>query len=178
MHRCGGGVGHEGAKKIGTNKLKPAKKATNYRSSMEAIKNDIFYCRKPKHAADFERSLKMVADYIHQDGDTESMLVARGIKTFTTTTINAPPMPPRIEDPDNTGVMIEDHEAMIMWDGELCCFPTQRNDLRNGLVQGYALLCNQCTSLMRSKLKQHPDFPTFDGAKDRIALVTQMRNIV
>ena len=32
--------------------------------------------------------------------------------------------------------------------------------------------------LMKNKLKQHPDFMTFVGSKDTIALVTKMGNIV
>ena len=31
---------------------------------------------------------------------------------------------------------------------------------------------------MRSKLEQHPNFPTFNGMKNPIDLITEMRNIV
>ena len=65
-----------------------------------------------------------------------------------------------------------------MWEGELRHLPSWRNDLQNGLVQSYALLWNQCTPLMKNKLEQHPDFPTFNAAKDPIALIIEMRNIV
>ena len=47
-----------------------------------------------------------------------------------------------------------------MWEGELRHLPTRRNDLKKGLVQGYAILWNQCTPSMKSKLEQHPDYPT------------------
>lgn len=63
-----GGIKWNSAEKQG-NKLKPVKKATGYTSDTEAIKNDIFACGKQEHAADFERVLKRVADYIRQEGD-------------------------------------------------------------------------------------------------------------
>ena len=69
--------------------------------------------------------------------------MAEGIETFTTPTIPIPTMPGRIKDPLNPGVMIEDRGAMIMWEGELRHLPTRRNNLRNGLVQSYAIIWNQ-----------------------------------
>ncbi len=65
-----------------------------------------------------------------------------------------------------------------MWEGELCHIPTRRNDLANGLVKAYALIWDQCSQVMRSKLEQFPIFRTFDAAKDPIQLLTEMRNIV
>ena len=40
------------------------------------------------------------------------------------------------------------------------------------------MLWNQSTPIIRSKLEQHTDFPTFDAVKDPIALVHEMRNII
>ncbi len=37
---------------------------TTYLSNMDAIRNDIFDCRKPEHAAAFKKSLKKAVDYI------------------------------------------------------------------------------------------------------------------
>ena len=64
------------------------------------------------------------------------------LKTFTVLTIHVAPMPPRIEDLTNSDIMIEDRVTMLIWEGELCHLPSCRNDLRNGLVQIYALLWN------------------------------------
>ena len=179
MNNRPGGTGRGGAGRGGpTRKVRPGKKPTTYTSDTEALKNDIFDCGKPEHAAAFERSLKRVADYIRREGDKESVLVADGIESFTMPTIQVPPMPPWVEDPNNPGAMMEDRGAMIMWEGELRHLPTRRNDLRNGLVQSYALLWNQCAPLMKSKLEQHPNYPTFNATKDPIALITEMRNIV
>ncbi len=58
--------------------------------------------------------------------------MADGLEKFTMPTIQVPPMPPRVKDPLNPGVLIEDRGAMIMWEGELRHLPTRRNDLRNG----------------------------------------------
>ena len=77
----------------------------------------------------FEKSLKRVADYICQEGDKENVLATNGLESFTTPVINAPRMPPRIEDPANPGSMIEDRGAMIMWQGELRHLTTHRTDL-------------------------------------------------
>ena len=101
------------------NIMRPTKKSATYTSDTEAIKNDIFDCGKPEHAASFEKSLKRVADYIRREGDKESILVAEGLESFTMPIITAPPMPPLIEDPNNPGIMIEDRGAMIMWEGKL-----------------------------------------------------------
>ena len=103
--------------------------------------------------AAFERLLKRVVDYIRQEGDKESVLVTEGLESFTTPMIQVPQMPQRIPDPDNPGALMEDRGAMIMWKGELHHLPTQKNGLRNGLVQSYALLWIQCTPLMNSKLE-------------------------
>jgi hypothetical protein len=60
----GGGVGQGGLERKVASKPRPSKKSTTYTSNTEAIKNDVFDCGKPEHAASFERSLKRVADYI------------------------------------------------------------------------------------------------------------------
>jgi hypothetical protein len=104
--------------------------------------------------------------------------MAEGLENFTMPTIQVPPMPPRVKDLLNPGLMIEDQGAMIMWEGEQCHLPTRRNDIPNGLVQSYALVGNQCTLLVKSNLEKHPNFPTFNATKDSIALITKMRNIV
>jgi hypothetical protein len=124
MNNCPGAVGQGGASRGGLDKRahtkpKPPKKGAVYTSDTEAIKNDVFDCGRPEHAATFEKSLKRVADYIRREGDKESVLVADGLEAFTTPRIEVPPMPPRIEDPANPGIMIEDRGAMIMWEGEL-----------------------------------------------------------
>ena len=115
----GGGAGRGGLERKIVYKMKPAKKSATYTSDTEAIKNVIFDCGKPEHAASFEKSLKRVADYIRREGDKENILVADGLESFTMPIITVPPMPPRIEDPKNPGVIIEDRGAMIMWEGEL-----------------------------------------------------------
>ena len=171
-------MGHGGREKKQVNKPKPGKKSSTYTSDTEALKNDIFDCSKPEHAAAFEKSLKRVVHYIRREGEKECVLMADGLEKFTMPMIQVPPMPPRVKDPLNPGVLIEDRGAMIMWEGELRHLPTRRNDLRNGLVQSYTLLWNQCTPLMKSKLEQHPDFPTFNANKDPNALITEMQNIV
>lgn len=82
----------------------------------EAIKNNIFDCRKQEHAADFERLLNRVAGYIRLEGDKENVLVASGIETFTIPNTEMPPLPPSVEDPGNPGVLIKDNRAKIMWE--------------------------------------------------------------
>ena len=109
-------------------------------SDTEAIKNDVFDCGKPEHAAVFEGSLKRAVDYIRQDGDKESVFIAKGLESFTTPVIQVSPMPPKMPDPDNPSPLIRNRGAMIMWEAELCHLLIQRNDLHNGLVQGCALL--------------------------------------
>ena len=115
----GGGAGRGGLERKIVYKTKPAKKSATYTSDTEAIKNDIFDCSNPEHAASLKRFLKQVADYIRREGDKESILVADGLESFTMPIITVPPRPPRIEDPNNPGVMIEDRGAMIMWEGKL-----------------------------------------------------------
>ena len=46
------------------------------------------------------------------------------------------------------------------------------------MVQAYALLWDQSSEVMKSKLEQLPGFRTFDSAKDPIALLREIRNIV
>ena len=93
------------------------------------------------------KTLKRVVDYICREGEKESVLITQGSESFTTSTIQIPPMQPMIADLNNPGAMIKDQGAMIMWGGELQYLPTQKNDLRNRLVQAYELLWNQCTPI-------------------------------
>ena len=113
-------MGHGGPEQRAATKPKPGKKSPSYTSDTEAIKNDIFDCGRPEHAATFEKSLKRVSNYIRREGDKESVMVANGLETFTMPNIPVPPMPPQVKDPNNPGVMTEDRGAMIMWEGELC----------------------------------------------------------
>ena len=56
--------------------------ASLYISDMEAIKKDIFDCRKPEHVASYKKSLKQVTDCIRHKGDKESVLVVDGLESF------------------------------------------------------------------------------------------------
>ena len=73
---------------------------------------------------------------------------------------------------------MDDRGAVVMWEGELRGKPSRRNDLANGMVQAYALLWDQCSDVVKSKLEQLPAFQTFDDAKDPIRLLREIRNIV
>ena len=73
-------MGCGGREKKQVNKPKPGKKSSTYTSDTVALKNDIFDCSKPEHAAAFEKSLKRVADYIRREGEKECVLMAEGLE--------------------------------------------------------------------------------------------------
>lgn len=70
MNNHPGATGQRGRESLGdperrgVNKPKPTKRTTVYTSNTEVIKNNMFKCRKPKHAATFKKSIITNANLI------------------------------------------------------------------------------------------------------------------
>ena len=171
--RAGRGSGRGGNKFI--------KKAKGHVSSTEEIKNDVFETGKPEHAAQNEKSKRTIIAYIRRKGDNESELIASALEDMIVPTIPLPPRAPMITDPDqpnaNPPVMIRDADEELLRASEMKYIPSRRQQLAKGLKQTYAIILEQCSLEMRSKLEQIDDYVTMDTAKDPITLLTEMKNI-
>ena len=77
-------------------------------SKTVVIKDDVFDCGRPEHAALFEKSDKAVIEFIRREGVLEPMLIAEGLEDGMLPTITTPPVPARIPDPENPPQFIPD----------------------------------------------------------------------
>ena len=97
------------------------KKGTGHVSNTPAIANDTFDCGKAEHAGQFEKARKAVINYFRMSGDPESALVADSLEQMAIQAINAPPIPPRVEDPNNMGqnppIMVDNLAETLIWEG-------------------------------------------------------------
>ena len=158
------------------------KKARGHVSATEEIKNDVFETGKPEHAAQYEKSKKTIITYIRRKGDNESELIASALEDMVVPTIPLPPRAPMIADPEQPDadppVMIRDADEELLRASEMKYIPSRRQQLAKGLKQTYAIIWEQCSLPMRSKLEQIDDYTTMDTAKDPVSLLTEMKNIV
>ena len=173
-----GGRGGRGPNKSNNH----VKKIKGHTSSTEEIKFDVFETGKPEHAALYEKSKKAVIAYIRRKGDSESELIASALEDMVIPTIPLPPRAPMIKDPDQLGqvppVMIQDPDEVLLRSSEMKYIPQRRQNLSKGLKQNYAIIWDQCSLQMRSKLEQINDYNVMDTAKDPVRLLTEMKNIV
>ena len=140
-----------------------------------AIKDDVFDCGRPEHAALFEKSDKAVIEFIRREGVLEPMLIAEGLEDGMLPTITTPPVParipdpsnppqfipdldpnnpggPQIVDPANPGGMMEDRAETIIWEGQLKSLAKRREKLAEGLMTAFATYWDQCSLTVRGKL--------------------------
>ena len=164
--RGGGGRGGRSPNK--TNNY--VKKIKGHISSTEEIKSDVFETGKPEHAAQYEKSKKAVIAYIRQKGVSESELIASALEDMVIPTIPLPPRAPMIEDLDQLGqvppVVIQDPDEVLLRSSEMKYIQQRRQNLLKGLKQNYAIIWDQCSLQMRSKLEQLDDYNAIDNAKD------------
>ena len=95
--------------------------------------------------------------------------------------IMQPEIPPLIKDPSSMEqqplVMIEDHPAMLIWEGKMKMIPRREQVLQMGLVQANVLVLDRCLLTMRSKLEQPPHYYVLKRDKNTVVLLVKMRNI-
>ena len=158
------------------------KKAKGHVSATEEIKHDVFETGKPEHAAQYEKSRKTIIAYIRRKGDNESELIASTLEDMVVPTIPLPPRAPMIADPEQPDadppIMIRDADEELLKASEMKYIPSRRQQLAKGLKQTYAIIWEQCSLPMRSKLEQIDDYTTMDTAKCPVSLLTEMKNIV
>jgi hypothetical protein len=143
-----------------------------------AIKDDVFDCGSVTSAAQFEKSNKAIIEYIRHEGTKEPILIAQALETDTAPVIEIPPMPPRIEDPTNPGVMIDNQAEVFMWQSTLKQVLIRRTNLAEGLVTAYTIYLDQCSLTIRSKLEQLAEWPNILRNKDPLLLKNEIRNIM
>lgn len=173
-----GGRGGRGRGRGGRNNNQRGRAKPRHVSKTPAIKDDVFDCGSAASAAQFEKSNKAIIEYIRREGSKEPILIAEALETGVAPAITVPPAPPRIEDPNNPGVMIDDQAEIFMWQSVLKQVPVRRVNLAEGLVTAYTIYLDQCSLTVRSKLEQLADWPQISQAKDPLRLKAEIRNIM
>ena len=157
-------------------------KKNRYTSNTQELKNDIFNCGDPEDVAEFEKSKKAIINYIRRNGGKECVIAAQSIEDGAVATIPKPTKPPKIPDPDqpnaNPPVLIDDEAEVIMWHGELKLIPSRRLNLQQQMEQAYAIVWDQCTQTMKSKLEQLKAYENINASKDPNDLLAEIKNIV
>ena len=104
------------------------------------------------------------------------------METMTTPTIIEPTQPALIEDQRNMGqnppAMIENRSEMIKWEAKIKMIPKRELNLLNKLEQAYAIVWDQCSIAVRSKIEQLPNYNQINLKKEPMELLTKVRNIV
>ena len=62
---------------------------------------------------------RQLTKYIHREGTKEPSLIAQALEADTAHTIEVPPPPLQIQDPNNAGAMIDDQAGLFMWQSSL-----------------------------------------------------------
>ena len=103
------------------------------------------------------------------------------METMVTPTIAEPPEPTMIEDPNNMGqdppAMIENRREVIKWESQLKMMPKRELSLETALQQAYAIVWDQCSITMKSKIEQLANYEDINNNKDPVAMLTEIRNI-
>ena len=173
--RSRGGRGRSGGRGFSKKKKKHAPATTE-------LSEAIFDCGKPGDVALFEKSKKAIVNYLRMSTGKEAPLAAQAIEQMAPMDVPQPPMPPQIPDPNqpnaNPPVMIDDVAGRIIWEGELKGLAGRRNNLADRLIQAYAIIWDQCSPTVKSKLEQLDNYDQVALNKDPVELLDEIKNII
>jgi len=117
-------------------------------------------------------------------GERESAIVASIIEDMTMRGIPIPAAPAQIENPiqpdprPDPPNMIDDVAGTFIWQGELKMIASRRVSLAQGLIQGFAIIWDQCSTTMKGKLEQLPAFQQINTDKNPVGLLGEIKNII
>ena len=144
--------------------------------------NMMFSCVQSHSMWHSSKLKKNITAYIHHKGENEAVLIAKGVEMITTPTITMPPVPPLIEDPNSMGqqlpMMVEKKAAMFMWEGQIKFFPRRQLALPIVMVQASALIWDQWSLTMMSKLKELSNYNALKTNKKPVEQLAKMRSII
>ena len=172
-----GGRGRSGGRGRGF-----SKKKKKHAPATTELSEAIFDCGKPGDVALFEKSKKAIVNYLRMSTGKEAPLAAQAIEQMAMIDVPQPPMPPQIPDPNqpnaNPPVMIDDIAGRIIWEGELKGLAGRRNNLADRLIQAYAIIWDQCSPTVKSKLEQLDNYDQVALNKDPVELLDEIKNII
>ena len=75
-------------------------------------------------------------------------------------------------------VMVENRREMMKWESQLKMIPKRAHALETGMQQAYAIIWDQCSVTMTSKLEELANYDQINLDKNPVTLLNEIRNIV
>ncbi len=139
-----------------------------FKSSVIGLEEHTFEYGSPKHVAKFVKTQKQIANFIQKKYDKGGADIARAIRDLTMPTVTMPAEP----DPD-TATVVE----MEIWKSQYRRADDKRANLEDNARRAYALIFDQCSPALQTKLKGQEDFNNMQGNQDVVGLMELIRGI-
>ncbi len=161
--REGIGTKERGGKMPGGGGPKPS-----FKSSVLGLEEHTFEYGSPKHVAKFVKTQKQIANYIQKKYDKGGADIASAIRNLIMPTITMPTEP----DP-TTATVVE----MEIWKNQYRRADEKRATLEENGRRAYALIYDQCSPALQTKLKGQDGFNTVQATQDIVGLMELIRGI-
>ncbi len=139
-----------------------------FKSSVVGLEEHTFEYGSPKHVAKFVKTQKQIANYIQKKYDKGGAEIASAVRTLTMPNIRLPTEP----DPA-TATLIE----MEIWKNQYRRADEKRATLEDNVKRAYALVYDQCSPALQTKLKGQDDYNNVEANQDVVGLMELIRGI-
>eukprot|EP00569_Conticribra_weissflogii_P008200 CAMPEP_0171363762 /NCGR_PEP_ID=MMETSP0879-20121228/3564_1 /TAXON_ID=67004 /ORGANISM="Thalassiosira weissflogii, Strain CCMP1336" /LENGTH=562 /DNA_ID=CAMNT_0011870969 /DNA_START=26 /DNA_END=1714 /DNA_ORIENTATION=- len=156
---------------IGDSKSAPpaaGERKSNFKSAVAGLEDHTFEYGSPKHVAKFVKTQKQIANYIQKKYDKGGAEIASAVRTLVMPNITLPTEP----DP-GTATLIE----MEIWKNQYRRADEKRATLEDNAKRAYALIYDQCSPALQTKLKGQEGYDDVEVNQDVVGLMELIRGI-
>jgi hypothetical protein len=177
--RAGGGTpgGGGGRRQNRRHYNTPSASGTKFVSRNKGIEHDIFDNTGSNNAAQFNKSLVQIADYLLEKLD-HGRDVSEAIRNMTDANIVIPPPPQGLPDPiDSTKTLPVDELQIYVWKDAFTQASKRKDYYDDGLDKAYVIIYNQCSPSLKNKLESSDSFPPIRQNQNPVELLRLIQGL-
>ena len=177
--RAGGGTpgGGGGRRQHRRHYNTPPSSGTKFVSRNKGIEHDIFDNTGSNDAAQFNKSLVQIADYLLEKLD-HGRDVSEAIRNMTDANIVIPQPPQGLPDPnDSTKTLPVDDLQIYVWKDAFTRASKRKDYYDDGLDKAYVIIYNQCSPSLKNELESSDAFPPVRQSQNPIELLRLIQGL-
>jgi hypothetical protein len=148
-----------------------------FKGKTKEIEYNTFNNTGPHDAAQFNKSLKNIADYLQLNHDND---VLEAVRNMTPVLISIPPVPMRLPDSsDASGVkrLPITEVDLYLWKREHNKAQDRKDKYDKNMVKAYIIFYHQCSPTLKNDLKASYLFASIRSSQDVIALLKLIQSL-
>ncbi len=148
-----------------------------FKGKTKEIEYNTFDNTGPHDAAQFNKSLKNIADYLQLNHGND---VSEAIRNMTPVTIPIPPIPtgpPNPSDPSGIRCLPITEVDLYLWKREHNKAQDQKDKYGENMVKAYIIVYHQCSPTLKNDLKASDSFASICSSQDVIALLRLIQSL-